>query len=426
MGSSLRTIPFVVWRAAPLAVGAGALSLALKVSFQYLLLFALALWFVELIPFLGGFRASDYLRPEEAHSHVTRSLIELAVLAALALGMTFLGGIDAKGSNARTIRFDDDTRAAILALANSRGATAATAPGQVTLKLDPKVQDAIVDALKESHAPGFGGWWGIAILLAITVATAILLYKLGSLDRESATPLATGSGIAFAMIYEARVLPKPGGWIYWLAVFALIIVGAYALCRGYKLLEIRRHSAPASPAAPEVADASAGAAAKESKEQSPLVIGFSLLLIAASLAYVGTRPKAWPLSKKDGVIVSQPVHSYQVTKLDDVTKFAPGSSTGGKTERLKAALQAKTAAGDTLLLVGSTDCTPAKITNKVLAEQRARWTKTQLAGQASTPTIEVAKDVPQQEACKASEALRSVHAFLFHETAVTKSPSADH
>lgn len=426
--------------AAALAIAAAALTSALRERGQLLGWFALALWLAGesalLVPLIAGSPGMNDTAPQSsnygttsrlARNHAARGLIELGLLGALAIGFA------ARGPSATTLQLDSETRNALLALLNAKpgpiqgGGAPPAAPGEITLKLDSEFRQAIVDALQKSAAPGIGRGLAILILIAIAAATGLLLYKLGAMDRESVTPLATASGIALAMIYEAPVLPKPGGYLYWAAVFALGIVGGWALWRGWQQLGARGATTTTPPATTPTAARVLPGKTGEPKEQSLIVVGFSLLLIAATLAYVASRPNARKSSEPTGksgesgsATPEGSVPSFDVEQLNDVTGFSRGSWVGGQIGNLKGDLDTKTRKGDILFLVGSTDCIRMSTGNQALADQRAAWASGQLAGYKKTLKIETAQSLPQQEACKGTPDVRVVHAFLFHDTSEDK------
>lgn len=439
--------------AAALAIAAAALTSVLQVRGQFLGWFALALWLAGesalLVPWIAGSPSMKDATPQSsnhgatsrlARNHAARGLIELGLLGALAIGLA------ARGPSVTTLQLDSETRKALLALLNSKagpgpdvGGAPPALPGEITLKLDSEFRQAIVDALQKSAAPGVGRGWAILIVILIAAATGLLLYKLGAMDRESVTPLATASGIALAMIYEAPVLPKPGGGVYWAAVFGLGIAGGWALCWGWKQVAAPAPANGEASPPPANAETSPPGGTTTSptsvpprktggeKEQSLIVVGFSLLLIAATLAYVASRPNARKSSEPTGksgesgsATPEGSVPSFDVEQLNDVTGFSRGSWMGGQIGNLKGDLDTKTRKGDILFLVGSTDCTRMSTGNQALADRRATWTSGQLAGYKTTLKIETAQGLPQQAACKDTADVRVVHAFLFHDKSKDK------
>ena len=141
-----------------------------------------------------------------------------------------------------------------------------------------------------------------------------------------------------------------------------------------------------------------------SSEGSLLTVGFSVLVLAWAMLLVAERPQVSPpcLSHCTSQIVAEP-------RLPAL-KFRRGDWGKPDFNGLEKALKPET--GDTLLLIGSADCTPSRTPgNTTLASNRASTVRERLKHEHSDLEFQTIV-LPQYDDCKETPSLRAVFPYL--------------
>jgi len=306
-----------------------------------------------------------------------------------------------------------------------------------------KIEDALrrVDEVLKSHPPQQDGIspWGTFLIVVLALVLAGVIIWLTLRFSPSKTPLAIALSLAVAMIKAAKYLPQPGGHkYYWCAVFSLLVAGAAVIGLGRWLREstsgagspAESHPPPQQPADEPKASWLGLLFPKHAvrpEPNSPLVIGFSLMLLAATLAYVGRVPDKSSASTQP---CSACPSSLSLMQFDQALSPVRGFGTGSEAakahdlQQFKLELELKKFTdADVLLLLGSTDCVPIKErstwhSNQELAQARAKGVR-EAAKQLGTPGSSTIVNamffaaVPQAESCSEALDRRAVFPLLF-------------
>lgn len=396
----------------------------------------------RLFPYEGGPDLDSGMRLETVSKVAMRGLIELALLSAIAIALFVLTSqrTAPQVANQATVRFDDKIEKDLGALLTSRNlytgkpgppSSAQVGPNETTVKLDPELERALVDYLKSPAASvpaaSTPDWtWGFLLVLLIVAAAVGVGLWFAAKGHPEVTPLTIVSGLALAIIHEAPALPKPGRGLYWGLVYLVGIAGASAVISRVRWLNSKISARP--PEVPKMLsdDSPEPPIEQHNKprprgEEHPLLtmVGFSLLLMAGTLAFVGSYREEEPVKPPE----SSSMHSYKVLPLEEVPRFdSPNREVTdsqahnwlGQYPSLRQAPK-----GDILLLVGSADCTRMSSTNAKLAHDRADSLEKILHG----PSIGLPADLPievfatrQHESCKATPDMRGVFPFLLQPT----------
>lgn len=292
--------------------------------------------------------------------------------------------------------------------------------------------------------------WGTVPIVVLVLAIAGAIIWLTLKLSPSKTPLAITAALVAGMIKGAKLLPQPGGDFYWYSIFVLLGVGGIVV-----LLAAFRWKGvgPAPVAATPTTGIAPGASwmgateppkslisrcidflfkksAEHPESDSPMVIGFSILLLACTMAYLGeahgefsTPVKPCPAcpavanlrpTKDDWKAVTGFGERDRAARTSDLDEFRRDLETRKFTET------------DLLLLLGSTDCIPVRKngksgvdSNQNLAARRAEFVQGEASrmGLTSLPTI-VTSAVLQAESCSKAVEQRAVYPLLFRAEAV--------
>jgi hypothetical protein len=318
---------------------------------------------------------------------------------------------------------------------------AAAAKMEETLRRLDEIIKALLPIQKSSQQNGGSSWAPILIaVLALGAAAGIIWLTLKL--SPSKTPLAIAFTLAGGMIKAAKHLPQPGGHqYYWCVVFFLLIAGAAIIAIG-RLLREPAGSADGTtasdpnehpPSQQPVEDFKSGCLgfflrkhASRHEPNSPLIIGFSIMLLATTLAYLGKGPDK-SLPRPQPCAACPPLSSMKFDgALHPVQRFGtgPNAAQTQSLEQFKDDLESKKFTGaDLLVLLGSTDCLPPKKgskwgSNQVLAQDRADAVRDAVnkLGLSEPPTIVnamVSGALPQAESCSQALERRAVYPLLF-------------
>jgi hypothetical protein len=294
---------------------------------------------------------------------------------------------------------------------------------------------------------GTSSWQTISIVaLALLVAGAIIWLTLAL--SPSKTPLAITAALVTGLIKGAKLLPQPGGDFYWYSIFGLLVVGGIVVV----IATIRwKVAGPGTVVVPPTVGTPPGAtgadeptpwkrfcsrylgfpfkkSADRPDSDSPMVIGFSILLLTCTMAYLGKpqdrspgAPTPCPACPAVSSLMQTDKDWHPVLGFGERTRAAETSDLGQFKRDLEST---KFTDADLLLLLGSTDCAPithgksGAVTNQDLAAKRAKFVQRQAStfGLSSLPTI-VASAVPQAESCSKALERRAVYPLLFRPKA---------
>jgi flagellar basal body-associated protein FliL len=300
-----------------------------------------------------------------------------------------------------------------------------------TLKLDPQLQQALLQQLRLPAQSGSRTPWIILLVVGIIAAGALITWV--AVHKPEASPLSVavtifGTVTAFVVKLAAQEPTLPSGefpaWV--VAVSATSTVAGALLI----VLAIVRLSAREGHQHPMGAMATPEEERKEKNRQSLLAIslvvyGLSAILIALVPAMVFHSEEITPDKKPPQATV---MSSVSVSKLSPISNLGDGGKPSDKIidpNRIltltKDATTHKTRAGDILLLLGSADCRPTKSkargglwnNNEELADARANWVKKGLNGQLELSGVRVeARPLPQHSGCRETPDVRAVYPFL--------------
>src|SRR5690348_306899 len=201
------------------------------------------------------------------------------------------------------IQLLDRTESDLNECAKSKASECKPIDGAVAARMEG-VLHALEDLSKkpDSHSAANGASSGGTVLIVALVLVIGAIIWLTVKSSPSKTPLAITAALVGAIIKGAKLLPQPGGDFYWYSVFGLLVIGGLVVLIAAVVWAWRGPS-PAAGAPPVVPAAAPGSEAssppqsfwlrlfKKSPERpdsdSPMVIGFSILLVAFAMAYLG-------------------------------------------------------------------------------------------------------------------------------------------
>ncbi|WP_348269875.1 hypothetical protein P8936_00995 [Edaphobacter paludis] len=290
-------------------------------------------------------------------------------------------------------------------------------PKDLSLHLGPELEKAMIDALKRTQGQGGVGAGGTAnagrgrgfswetVMLA-AIAAGLLGWTVKK--RPSAAPVVGAAELALTAIKNAEKLSRLDRWMFWVAMVAFLGVALVFLVVG--LVRMRAGNEGR-------ADRDEGG--KEKKLDSPLMIGFSALVLGWAVVMVAYHAAAEP--PKPGEAKKEEVSVLSVKRLAPVPVFMRGNAdprTAKAYRELKDSFVASRREGDMLLLLGSADCIEIHKSakdNAELATKRAANVKTQLLVDRAAKEGEIEIDsLPQYRRCGEMEELRAVFPFLVH------------
>ncbi len=347
---------------------------------------------------------SERVRKEEADAarrNTARWLIGIALLVTMGFGLLLVSQMQLQNDQAKKM----DT--VIAALQQQHTAGGAGNSGQLSSQLEKEMLDYFKNS--SSRGDGFSVYGAIPWIAVLLVAIAAIVLALAAKEHPSAAPVLGVIPLAIAVIEHAEHLSKLDEHAFWIvfSIFLAIALTIFWLGRG----------------GDEQADDSAGEGKK--KVASSLVIGFSLLVLVFVLALVGYRqqlePKEnCPVCVSAGSPSAPATSKLEIDTLETTPLFDPGPRDHfrGSDEQLKQILE-KTKEGDTILLLGSADCTRYSAGNWKLAQDRADKIKKALEGEAEERKVDVeARALKQHDACKPSDQLRAVFPILIRPESV--------
>jgi len=285
------------------------------------------------------------------------------------------------------------------------------------------------------------------VFLALGAAGIIVGLTLKFAPSE--TPLAITAALVAGMIKGAKLLPQPGGSFYWYSIFGLLAVGGITALiatwrwkgagQGTPKARLDTGTPPGTPGTVETSPPKGfrsrylgllfERSADHPDPNSPMVIGFSILLLACTLAYLGkAHDQSSPLPKPCPACPA--VSSLRPTSEDwkPVVGFGERGRAAQTSDlgQFKRDLESrKFTEADLLLLLGSTDCvsiskngTSGAASNQDLAARRANFVQGEASrlSLSSLPTI-VTSAVPQAESCSKALERRAVYPLLFRPQA---------
>jgi hypothetical protein len=286
-------------------------------------------------------------------------------------------------------------------------------PKDLSLHLGPELEKAMADALKRVQG-GAGGSAGVGGGSAFSWETVMLAAIAAGLlgwtvkKRPSAAPVVGAAELALTAIKNAEKLSRLDRWMFWVAMVAFLGVAVVFLVVG--LVRMRAGNEGR-------VDLDAGG--EEKKLDSPLMIGFSALVLGWAVVMVAYHttaevPKPEEVKKKEISVLS-------VKRLAPAPLFVRGDADPGRAkayQELKDSFVASRREGDMLLLLGSADCIEIHKSakdNAELARKRAANMRSQLLVDHAGKEGEIEIDsLPQYRRCGEMEDLRAVFPFLLH------------
>ena len=326
-------------------------------------------------------------------------LAAIAFLVTMGFGLLLVSQIQASQRQSDEMK---TLNAAIAALQQQQRPPGG-APGSSFIQLNPELEKALLGYFNDSSTRGngvslFGAIPWITVLL---VAIAAIVLALAAKEHPSAAPVLGVIPLAIAVIEHAEKLSRLDARSFWV-VFAVFIGIASVL------IWFGRDG--------DSADVSVGGEKK--KVDSLPVMGFSLLVLLFVLVYLGYRQPEQkgncPICVTPGPPPTPAMSKLQIDPIDHTPLFDPGPHERfrGSEEQLKQILE-NTHEGDTLLLLGSADCTSYTGGNAKLAQERANVIKRALESDADKRKVDIeARALKQHDACKAAAQLRAVFPVL--------------
>ena len=330
-------------------------------------------------------------------------LVGIAVLVTLGFGLLVVSQIQASRIQ------NDEIRKLETAITALQQHSPGGAPISSFVQLNPELERAMVDFFNDPSRRGngvslFGAIPWITVLL---VAIAAIVLALAAKEHPSAAPVLGVIPLAIAVIEHAEKLSRLDLISFWIVfgLFLLIALGliAFPFSRWGK------------------GDDRADVSIRGEKKQvdSLPVMGFSLLVLLFVLVFLGYRQgpeeKAnCPVCVAGGPPPAPATSKLQIEALSHTPLFDPGPHDHFRDsdEQVKQILE-NTREGDTLLLLGSADCTSYSGGNAKLAQDRADRIKRALQGDADKRKVDIeARALKQHDACKAADQLRAVFPVL--------------
>ena len=344
-----------------------------------------------------------------------------------------------------TVHFSDEIDRNLATFLQNRPSQPPSTTNETTLRLDPKVEEALLGQLKMS--PRSEGDTRIGPLgLTILVLAGGLLFWWAIKHRPSAAPLVGAGGLAMAMIKNAEHLSRSGGGYFWGAVDALLGIGILLLVAGACRViwpsnagAVAKQRSVAAEAPTQESQSNLGGwkglrdkikgwlsgHPEPPKKESLPTLGMSPLILAWSLILLSKQPDLhtpeanFPCAHCPDVHC--PVVSISPTAIGEpialpVPKFALGDPNNPSgIEDLRHELSERVKEGDSLLLMGSADCTRSRrLGNRELAFKRASGVGERLKKAGESMHIEVLPEgvLPSYDGCKPNQNFRAVFPFL--------------
>jgi hypothetical protein len=327
-------------------------------------------------------------------------LVGIAVLVTMGFGLLLVFQVQASRIQNDEIR-KLETAIAALQQQHSPGG----APASSVVQLNPKLERAMLDFLSNPATRGnglslFGAIPWITVLL---VAIAAIVLALAAKEHPSAAPVLGVIPLAIAVVEHAEKLSRLGAVSFWIVLLIFLFIALWLIF--------------GSGQDNDRADISARGEKK--KVDSFPVMGFSLLVLLFVLVFLGYRQKPeekanCPVCVAGGPSPAPATRRLQIEALNHTPLFDPGPREHfrGSDEQLNQILE-DTREGDTLLLLGSADCTSYSGGNAKLAQDRADRIKRALQGDADKRKVDIeARALKQHDACKAADQLRAVFPVL--------------
>jgi hypothetical protein len=331
-------------------------------------------------------------------------LVGIAVLVTMGFGLLLVSQVQASRIQNDEIR-KLETAIAALQQQHSPGG----APASSVVQLNPKLERAMLDFLSNPATRGnglslFGAIPWITVLL---VAIAAIVLALAAKEHPSAAPVLGVIPLAIAVVEHAEKLSRLDEkiFLFVMLVFLSIALGLIAF--------------PFSKWGKGDDRADVSVRGERKKVDSFPVMGFSLLVLVFVLVFLGYRQgpeeKAnCPVCVAGGPSPVAAGSKLQIEALSHTPLFDPGPHDHfrGSDEQVNQILE-NTREGDTLLLLGSADCTSYSGGNAKLAQDRADRIKRALQGDADKRKVDIeARALKQHDACKAADQLRAVFPVL--------------
>lgn len=354
------------------------------------------------------------LEKEQLSRDTTQHLIGAALLVATAFGLalaTHGKSTPSAQPSQMTILFSD-------------GSEKYSGPNETTLRLRKDLEDGLLAYFKTQPGSAGGSRVGavglIIIIVALIIAQGVLLWWAVK-RRPSVVPLIGAGDLAALVIKNVDHLSRPGGGYFWVAVYALLGIGILLLTAGAAQVMCQ-------PNVREVADQTAASDGKQNNKdtfrdrikgwfrgeaeptmkESLLAVGLSALILVWALLLLAQPPSVQP-PKPQPPIASPVIGSAIALRVQTFARR--DSDNPSAIEELKGELREKAKEGDTVLLMGSTDCTSIRIGNKTLARKRASTVSDSLRNVVLGVDIQTPL-LPQHVNCKGTTDLRAVYPFL--------------
>ena len=333
-------------------------------------------------------------------------LAGIAFLVTMGFGLLLVSQIQASQRQSDEMKKLD---AAIAALRQQQQRPPGGAQGSSFVQLNPELEKAMLGYFSNSsaRANGVSLFGTIPWITVLLVAIAAIVLALAAKEHPSAAPVLGVIPLAIAVIEHAEKLSRLDTRSFWI-VFLVFIAIALALI-GLPFFGFDRDGGPAD----------VSVRGEKKKVDSLPVMGFSLLVLLFVLVYLGYRQQ--PQQKESCLVCVAPgppptaaTSKLQIDLIDRTPLFDPGPQEHfrGSEEQLKQILE-NTHEGDTLLLLGSADCTSYTGGNAKLAEERANVIKKALESDADKRKVDIeARALKQHDGCKAAAQLRAVFPVL--------------
>ena len=275
-----------------------------------------------------------------------------------------------------------------------------------------------------------GAWlgWTSAIGWIVVAVVALVAIAFVAQKHKEVVPIAGAGGLAAEVLKHASELSKLNDSMYWTVLlayigisFALLVLFIVAAARDIQ--ENATLPAPSEPPDPHKETSSWWArvrkflgATEEKKESYISSLGFSVVVLIWSVVIVAYQ------NAPSHTAVEPLKPTVEVRALPVLKEFEKGTAIlkGGNAKVDQWQSNITTSPGDTLLLIGSTDCKPFRKgsagTNATLAEQRAEAIRARLQFTLSAKGVQPLTDnnIGQHENCHETTNLRAVYPYLIH------------
>jgi len=299
----------------------------------------------------------------------------------------------------------------------------------------------ILDSLNHPANPpiqpppsGFNFSWGELFIAGIVLGAIVLVAR----KHKEAVPVAGAAGLAMEAIKHGNELAKMNEYLYGRVLYVFLGVSVvltilFLIAGGLKLYS-RAATQPADPHAAGNPPPERGWFQKllakffresedqsKSKEDYISSLGFSVLVLLWAVVMVGYRVQE-NNSSEAGTTPS--TNKYLASKqLKALRPFVEGHEELENPSGLKSwkeSIERDLRQGETLLLLGSTDCKPFRKggdgDNPSLAGGRARQVSEWLKQELEVRGVRVEVDsVDQHERCRQSKDMRAVYPFRIYE-----------